>query len=86
MNSYHNILDINYEVYYVRMITNSIKFNFSKGNYVDLVHSLNLGWYRCFGFDDINNIDSMWNKFKHIVTQSTEKFIFKTNCFDIWKK
>ena len=55
MNSYHNILDINYEVYYVRMITNSIKFNFSKGNYVDLVNSLNGD--RCF-VDDSNDTGS----------------------------
>ena len=84
-NSDHNILDINCELYYVRKVTNGIKFNFNKGNYIDLASSLNLDWDKCFA-DDINDINSMWNKFKHIVTRETDKFIPKTNNFDSWKK
>ena len=72
-------------MFYVRAVTNSIKLNFSKGNYVGLVDSLNIDWDKCFD-DVIDDIDSMWNKFKHIVTQATEKFIPKTNTFDSWKK
>jgi len=84
-NSDHNILDISCEWCYIRRSTNNSKFNFNNGNYTHLSSSLNIDWDKCFE-DSMNDIDNMWNKFKSIVTQATEKFIPKTSNFDDWKK
>jgi len=48
--------------------SNNIKDNFNKGNYTNLVSSLNLDWDEYFS-DCVDYIDTMWNNYNYIVAQ-----------------
>jgi len=63
-----------------------VKYAFSKGDYTGLRQSLQSVLWEDLFSAHINNIEDMWQVFKHEMQIRIEKFIPKTNSFQEFKK
>ena len=63
----------------------SDRFNFSKGDYGSLRHSLCLDWGELM-LPHSNDIEKMWEIFKREILEKVQQYIPKINNFSSWKK
>jgi len=84
-NSDHSILDIKCDFDCHSNVCTLNEFDFSKGNFAALKHSLSIEWDSFFA-DCVSDIELMWSKVRHFLYEKTEELVPKVNNFNIWKK
>jgi Reverse transcriptase (RNA-dependent DNA polymerase)/Endonuclease-reverse transcriptase len=61
------------------------KMNYNKGCYEEFRKFINIDWDNLYS-NCSNDIDMMWNLFKHVIDEGIIRFIPKVSTFDSWKK